>query len=361
MDNFGRKTNPSFVSEKESPMKKTQNPGDTMSSAGNSRKGFMKFFSAKKKGPENSDVNSPTKPEEATQVMKSGKTKAKMVNRKNIADGRIKISVVDNDRVPEDYQIEYKDNPFEILDYNPTRTTSYIENLRNREFSQINNREVKRLVELQQQNKEIAPPVVVQNLELDLIDLQHSYDALFGKFFRFFQGLLPGFLVIHLFLIFGGTDTSTILNSYVLNCLRINQILYLIAIISTFGAFYRYHETRMRYLEAMHSNPMLKENLGRQKTKYGIASFFFLIVYLLVVYNNQFAATLSNSYGSIDVNSFQSTFTVFSILNAISTACAMIGWISLILAFEEIGNGQLDAGNYHDELTGDETRDDEEA
>ena len=67
-----------------------------------------------------------SRPNEADPKPK-GKTKQKLVNRKNITDGRIRLNVVDNDRVPEDYLIDYKDNPFDILDLNPSRTTSYIE------------------------------------------------------------------------------------------------------------------------------------------------------------------------------------------------------------------------------------------
>jgi len=55
------------------------------------------------------------------------KSRQKLINRKNISDGRIKLNVAENDKVPEDYQIDYKDNPFDTLDLNPNRTTSYIE------------------------------------------------------------------------------------------------------------------------------------------------------------------------------------------------------------------------------------------
>lgn len=55
------------------------------------------------------------------------KTKQRLINRKNISDGRIRLNVADTDKVPEDYQIDYKDNPFDALDLNPNRTTSYIE------------------------------------------------------------------------------------------------------------------------------------------------------------------------------------------------------------------------------------------
>lgn len=71
----------------------------------------------------------PAKPNinEAQPRAKSMKQKA--VNRKNIADGRIKLNVIENDRVPEDYNIDYKDNVFDMLDQNPMRTTSYIESI----------------------------------------------------------------------------------------------------------------------------------------------------------------------------------------------------------------------------------------
>jgi len=64
-----------------------------------------------------------------------GSTKYKGLHRKNIADGKIKLNITSDDRVPEDYMIEYRDNPFEILDQHPECTSSYVENIRGRNFT----------------------------------------------------------------------------------------------------------------------------------------------------------------------------------------------------------------------------------
>jgi len=297
-----------------------------------------------------------SRPNEADPKPK-GKTKQKLVNRKNITDGRIRLNVVDNDRVPEDYLIDYKDNPFDILDLNPSRTTSYIENIKSREFSQINNREVRRFVESQQQ-KDNGPPIQAENLELDLIELSKSFEGFLSKFFRFFQGLLPGFCIIHLFLIFAGSNDQNVLSSYVLSALRIYQILQIVALISVLGACNRYMETKSKYEEAVTYHPQMKEGLRSQLTKYGIASFMFFIVYALVIFNHEFVSKISDQASSINADSFTTSFSVFRVLSVIMAVTSIVGWLTLILAFEEKSKYQMDNINYSD-LTGDESMEDD--
>lgn len=86
------------------------------------KKGFLSLFSKKKAtGGFESEGNKQVELENRRQA------KQKIVNRKNIADGKIRLDVIPNDRVPEDFLIDYKDNPFDWLDQNPVRTTSFIE------------------------------------------------------------------------------------------------------------------------------------------------------------------------------------------------------------------------------------------
>jgi len=273
------------------------------------------------------------------------------VNRKNIADGRIRLNVIENDRVPEDYNIDYKDNPFDMLDQNPLRVTSYIENLRSRDFSQVNNREVRRFIESQQQ-KDITPPLFAENLELDLLELSKSYEGILGKFFRFFQGILAGFCVIHLFLIFAGSDEQNILESYVLSALRIYQIFYVVALLSVIGALNRYIETKSKYRDAIRSQSPLKESLGKQGTKYLIASICFLVVYGIIVFNHEFVALISDKAQTVNIDDFKNRFSIFRVLSVIKALLSVIGWFTLVLAFEELSKHQVDMIEYSD-LTGD--------
>jgi len=355
MESFQKKPTPSFTRlDKESPKKGLNNSEvHNMSS----KKSLLSFLTKKRavEGPEVAEA--PPKANEGESRLRA-KPKQKLINRKNISDGRIRLNVIENDRVPEDYFIDYKDNPYDGLDQNPSRTTSYIENLRSRDFSQINNREVKRFVESQQQNKDVAPRVGMENLEIELLELSKSYEGFLAKFFRFFQGLLPGFCVIHLFLIFAGSDDQTILNSYVLSGLRIYQIFFVVALISTIGACNRYLETKTRYHEAIRSQPMLKESLGKQKTKYLIASISFFFVYAIIVFNREFVALLSAQAGNVNVNDLDTRFNIFRVLSSIMTLLSLIGWFTLILAFEELSKHQNDAVNYLD-LTGDESTEEE--
>jgi hypothetical protein len=322
----------------------------------NSKKGFISQLFTKKKPAANNDMEMQSRPNEADPKPK-GKIKQKLVNRKNITDGRIRLNVVDNDRVPEDYLIDYKDNPFDILDLNPSRTTSYIENLKSREFSQINNREVKRFVE-SQQNKDNGPPLQAENLETDLLELSKSFEGFLAKFFRFFQGLLPGFCIIHLFLIFAGSDTQTILSSYALTALRVYQIFQVVALICTIGALNRYIETKSKYVDAVRSHPQVKDSLNNQLVKYGLASLMFFITYALIIFNHEFVSKISDVASSVDANDFTTSFSIFRVLSVIMAVASIIGWFTLILAFEEISKYQMDSINYSD-LTGDESMEDD--
>lgn len=334
---------------KESPSKKTLSPGDTF----NGKKGFLSTLFTKKRNTNGFDIEMPTKPDVPETQMK-GKAKQKIVNRKNIADGKVRLNILENDRVPEDYNIDYKDSHLDILDQNPMRTTSYIENLRSRDFSQVNNREVKRFIESQQQ-KDIAPPLYAENLELDLLELQKSYEGVLAKFFRFFQGILAGFMVIHLFLIFAGSDDQNILSSYVLSALRIYQIFYVVALLSALGALNRYIETRTKYNDAVRSQSPLKESLSKQGTKYLIASVCFLIVYGIIVFNHEFVALISDKANTVDIDDFKNKFSIFRVLSVIGALLSVIGWFTLVLAFEEISQHQVDMIEYND-LTGDDSQ-----
>jgi len=350
-DNHG-KSNASFgISDKESPTKKNNSSFLGIFK----KKGDAMNTSAQEAQANPNDPQPHQTPHQLQQQQQQEKAKLKVKlreNKKNIAHGQIRLNVADADKVQ--VGSDYRENPYEILDQNPMRTTSYIENLRSRDFSQINNREVKRFIENRKHLKEIRPNLHVENIELELIDVSKTYDTFLAKFFRFFQGLLPGFCVIHLFLIFGGGTDQTILNSYVLSGLRINQIFYVVALISTLGALNRYIETRAQYKDSIRSQPMHKEALSRQATKYLIASICFLVTYAMIVFNHEFVAKTSDVNGVVNSGNFTDLFKVFRALSVVMTALSLIGWCSLILAFEEISKSQNETLNY-DELTGDES------
>jgi len=348
-DNQGKPNTSFALSDKESPTKKNNSS-------------ILGIFKKKPDTTANSAQEAHTNPIDGQirqtpqqQQQQDKAAKAKLRNReskKNIAHGQIKLIVAESDKVQ--VGSDYRENPYEILDQNPMRTTSYIENLRSRDFSQINNREVKRFIENRKQQKDIRPNLHVENIEIELLDVAKTYETFLAKFFRFFQGLLPGFCVIHLFLIFGGGTDQTILNSYVLSGLRISQIFYVVALISTLGALNRYIETRSQYKESIRSQPMLKEALGRQATKYLIASICFLVTYAIIVFNHEFVAKTSDVSGTVNADDFTKLFRVFRALSVVMTALSLIGWCSLILAFEEISKSPNETLNY-DELTGDES------
>jgi hypothetical protein len=354
MESLQRKTNSAFASpEKDSPTKKNATAADTLTA---SKKGFFQMFTKKK--PVEQDLELQAKPNEAETNTKV-KQKQKFINRKNIADGRIRLNIFDNDRVPEDYMIDYRDNMYDVLDQNPVRTTSYIENLKSRDFSQINNKEVRQFIESQKQNSDIIPSVGVGNLEHELLELTNSYDNFLAKFFRFFQGLLPGFCIIHLFLVFAASETALILSNYADSCLRIYQIFHIVALLSVVGAFNRYMQARTQYQEAVRCRPMLKEGLGKQVTKYIIASVCFLVVYGIIIYNHEFVAKLSDKAGETSTTDFSSTFGVFRGLSVIKALFASVGWLTLVLAFEDLEAYNPDNINYSD-LTGDTSEGEDE-
>jgi len=335
--------------KKDSPSKNTLSPGDTF----NGKKGFLSTLFNKKRNTNGFDIEMPPKPDVPETQLKS-KAKQKAVNKKNIVDGKVRLNVLENDKVPEDYNIDYKDNHLEILDQNPMRTTSYIENLRSRDFSQVNNREVRRFVENQQQ-KDIAPPLYAENLELDLLELSKSYEGVLAKFFRFFQGILAGFCVIHLFLIFAGSDDQNIIESYVLSALRIYQIFYVVALLSVLGALNRYIETQSKYKDAIRFQSPLKESLSKQKSKYLIASICFLAVYGIMVFNHEFVALVSDKATTVDIDDFKTKFSLFRVLSVLQALFSVIGWFTLVLAFEEISQQQVDMIEYAN-LTGDDSQ-----
>ena len=55
--------------------------------------------------------------------------KQKTLNLKNITDGRIQINIDEKDKVLEYYVYDYKDSPYDLLEQNPIRVTSYIEGI----------------------------------------------------------------------------------------------------------------------------------------------------------------------------------------------------------------------------------------
>lgn len=71
-------------------------------------------------------------------------------------------------------------------------TSNSFVDLKKGTFSAVNNREIKRFIEHQQREVEEVRPLGVANLEAELMEVSMFYDGLLAKFFRFFQGFLPG-------------------------------------------------------------------------------------------------------------------------------------------------------------------------
>ncbi len=70
--------------------------------------------------------NNPGEEEQVKVPIKKEK-KVKSVNRKNVADGRLKLIINETDRVPEGFEVDYRDNPRDVFDQAVSRTTSYVE------------------------------------------------------------------------------------------------------------------------------------------------------------------------------------------------------------------------------------------
>jgi len=98
------------------------------------KKGFLAGIFGGKKRPqagEEIELTVKGKPSDvpSQQEVKKSKGKSKGITNKNLADGKIRLNVHPQDLVASDYMIDYKDNPFDILEQNPTRTTSYVESI----------------------------------------------------------------------------------------------------------------------------------------------------------------------------------------------------------------------------------------
>ena len=48
-------------------------------------------------------------------------------DKKNITDGKIKLNIEEEDKVPDEYHIELKENFVDSLDQKPKETSSYLE------------------------------------------------------------------------------------------------------------------------------------------------------------------------------------------------------------------------------------------
>jgi len=79
---------------------------------------------------------------------------------------------------------------------------------------------------------------------------------------------------------------------------------------------------------------------------------------LSLFFNREFVALLSAQAGNVNVNDLDTRFNIFRVLSSIMTLLSLIGWFTLILAFEELSKHQNDAVNYLD-LTGDESTEEE--
>jgi len=211
-----------------------------LSSTQKSGGGFKSFFGGfLKHKPDNvsplkaKDIEAEMKLIESGYMMRKkdkGPNKSKFINRKNITNGNIVISKLDNtDVVDEKYDIPTKENIYELLDQAPAKISR-----KTGRFSWISKRAIKNLMETKAKGQK---PMRGDHMEDDLITLINDMSEFYHKLFFFFQGLLSGLCLMHLLIIFFGADTN--LTNYSHLSLRLNQVFHIVSLLAVFGSIHR--------------------------------------------------------------------------------------------------------------------------
>lgn len=91
----------------------------------------------------------------------------------------------------------------------------------------------------------IQKPLHGDHMEDDLINFINDMTDFYHKLFFFFQGLLPGLSLMHIFLIYMGSNENSLLSSYASEALRINQLFHIVSLLAVFGGVYRAMHAKM--------------------------------------------------------------------------------------------------------------------
>jgi hypothetical protein len=251
------------------------------------------------------------------------------VNRKNVSQGLIYLNIKDDDKVNEEVNLDVRDNFMEILDQNPQRTTSFMENLKTGDFYQIYNTAVVNL----RAEKKVSQPTTFEHIEVELANIVVDYDDFFRKSFVFFQGLLAGLSILHLYLVNFESDDQQNLMSYGRFALRLNQIFHIISLLSCTGAliellkYYRlYNESRRKQSEDL---------IERRKIYniYVVAFILYFICYGVVIFLHEFSAIVSNKIYEInnnDLSSVKGRTVLWKVLNYALTVAAFFAWLLIV-------------------------------
>lgn len=78
-----------------------------------------------------------------------------------------------------------------------------------------------------------------EHVEDDLIALINDITEFLHKLFFFFQGLLSGLCLMHILLLYIGTNSDQILVNYSTLALRLNQLFHIVSLMAAFGSIYR--------------------------------------------------------------------------------------------------------------------------
>jgi len=261
--------------------------------------------------------------------------KQKTFARRNITDGRIHLTINDNDRVFEDYVYDYKENPYEVLDQNPVRVTSYIEELKGGNFKQIYNKAVKGLME--QQSEQAQVPSSVEHLEIDLLELVYSSRSFLGRFFLFFQGLASGLSIINLYLLYLNSDSTQSLSIYSYQALRLNQIFLVVLLLCAIGAIDKSLFLLNKYEEAMRAQKSNLQELRKNYIRTIVASIAFTAGYCMVIFNHEVVSEISVNNGqTAALINLQTNYQSFQVLSGLIALCSFIGWLALVTIQGEV-------------------------
>jgi hypothetical protein len=278
----------------------------------------------------------------------------------------------DRDKVYEDHVYDYKDNPYDILDQNPVRVTSYVEELKGGKFKQIYNKAVKGLIDNNQEQLGHNPSSI-EHMEIDLMEIIIYSRSFLGRFFLFFQGLTSGLSLIHIYLLYINGDTNssssggfnsvgaayTTMNNYSYQALRLNQLFQLCFLLCTVGSVDKllFLKNKCEELSRSQSHGLIRARKNYIRTV--ISAIVFFLGYALVTFNHQTVAALSANYNSANIANYSSQFTIFQVLSIAVALLSFIGWYTVVTIHSEQQQGDTDLQAYTN-LTEDSVQEKEE-
>ncbi|EAS00378.2 transmembrane protein, putative (macronuclear) [Tetrahymena thermophila SB210] len=253
---------------------------------------------------------------------KAVKREKKQGIKKNITDNKIVLpqDISQEDRVGEDFNADHKDDNLGfLLKEKPIKGASYKEDLKTGKFIYISNKYMEQI--LDESKEEAKAHEGVEDEDNKWYKLIDDFNSMIYRFIFLLQGLLSGLLIMISITSFNPQWTS---DSY---RYRLNQIIWIIALICFFGQIYIYMVSNQRCEYSFtNGSPNLQEHKNF-KMRALVNLIIYGVIYYCVMIAHYYVSMLTYTPTISDtVNAYDSAKQGYSYLVTISAVFGFFGW-----------------------------------